>query len=131
MTETNTPEAKDHNPGIFLTVLVGGLGLVLLVVIIIGIFTIARNWEDTNIVFNHKQESFTLESSTWWGLIDHSTVYKYTSLKGWCRIDDIGKEHSLRDVDQTKANFKDAANGQSLETKTNVLKSQIPTGRSE
>lgn len=131
MTDTNTPESKDDNPSIFLTVLGGGLGFALLVVIIVGIFTIARNWEDKDIVWNHKEETFTVESSSWWGLSKHSTEYRHTTLKGWCRIDATGEEHSLRDIDQTKANFKDAANGQSLETKTNVLQSQMPVGQSE
>ncbi|MGJ8650764.1 MAG: hypothetical protein ACSHX4_10430 [Opitutaceae bacterium] len=131
MTETSTSKAKDDELGIFLTILFGGLGLALLITIIVGIFTIARNWEDTNLTWNHKQESFTIETSSWWGLKKQSTEYKHTALKGWCWIDAAGKEHGLRDIDQTKANIKDAADGESLETKTNVLQSQMPGSQSK
>lgn len=131
MTETNTPNTKDDSLGIFATILIGGLALALLITIVVGIFTIARNWEDKNLTFNHKKESITVESSTWWGLVKHSAEYKYIAIKGWCRLDELGKEHSLRDIDQTKANIKDAADGESLETKTNVLQSQMPGSQSK
>jgi hypothetical protein len=107
MTEQN--QNKDDEIGFFAGSLISIITLIVIVALIVGLVTITRTWERTDLSFQHKEGNFSVIKKSWWGLLKKATAYTHRS-NGWNTIDEDGYLRPLIDTDETKIDIKDASN---------------------
>ncbi len=119
MAESN----QKHNDeiGFFAGSLILIVFLVIIVALIVGLVTITRTWERTDIRFHHRDGSFSVVKKTWWGLSKEETAYIHRN-SGWNYVDKEANLRPMVDIDETIIDIKDASKQPG---KTTVLKSGV------
>jgi len=106
MTEPNQDNGDEI--GFFAGSLIIIVGFVVIAALIVGLVTITRSWEQSNIIFQHRQASFSVVKKTWWSLSKEETIYTHRN-SGWNYFDKEGNLRPLVDTDETTIEMKDAS----------------------
>lgn len=106
MTEQN--QSNEDDVGFFTGSFIVIILLVVVTALIVGLVTITRTWEKTDIRFQHRDGNFSVVKKTWWGLSTKKSTYTHRN-SGWNYFDTNGSLRPLVDIDETSIDIKDAS----------------------